>query len=593
MTILSIESTRVLKGCILGLPKCTVIFTLRVGDIKGQVIQMARESLIQRLPDSIHEKEHLPTSPSQRAAALFAELVLGLQLEAGIAVSTEYRVWDSSKKVNAATPSQGVNVAMTVEYAHLTQRASDWAIDFLNAVFANASYPVHSSITAFLSDFSAPPGIGINRAFIIKAADDLQIPRFDLYEDLLVLGTGSKSRWLKSLTSDKTSATSIFFAKNKQLTAPLLRLAGLPGASNELVPNATAAIKVAHKMGYPVVVKPADADRGLGVAADLRSPDEVIDAFHQASKISSKVLVEKWFSGSTHRLTVQDGQVIRVVKRVAGGVVGDGLSSIEQLVQRFQQTPMQARMTRRLGQPALALDDEALSLLSREGLNPLTIPKVGEYVRLRRRDNVNAGATNVELTPHDNASVHPDNTRLAIDAASVLRLDFAGIDLIISDISRSWLEVGALICEVNAEPQMGAWKNPLLYRHVLERLFGGASSVTASLKLVGSSEARQAQLRESILHSHPSATVSTSQGNWVHGSLVSTRFQNSFEAARALLLRRDVEQATCLITIRDLHDHGLPIGHWDSVEMDDSSSLTREDADLLSIVSSWPTLKQK
>ena len=589
MATLHVESTRTLKGGILGVPQSTILMTLRVVAPSTQSIKHARHILASQLPQWISPVGDAAALSTHQAVTLFAELILGLQLQAGIAISRRFHL---SRAPNQVQSQRGelLELALPITLHTATKLAGQWALAALNALFSNDRKVKRLSIDPILKRMPTMPGAGINRFFILRAADELQIPFHSAVGGLIVLGTGAKSRWLQSLSSDRTPSIGVVLAKDKQLTAQMLRQAGLPGAVNSIARTASHAIEIANSLGYPVVVKPADSDRGQGVAADLRSSEDVAIAFEEALKISPKVLVEKWFAGYTHRLTVQDGIVIRVVKRVAGGVVGDGTNNVSRLIEEYQKTPQQQRMTRQLGRPPLALDREAIALLAQEGYSPDYIPKLGEYVKLRRRDNVNAGATNVEMYPTDELLVHPDNIRLAVAAASILRLDFAGIDLIISDISQSWLEVGALICEINSTPQMGGWKDDQLYQRVLIRLFEGVACIPAELKIVGAHAQRRDAICESILRSRPHVCVSAANGIWINGHLAATHFQDSFDAALGLLQRREAQRAVCLMSVQDVYSHGLPMPHWDSVHIDEEQFLTSDEKSQLSAIAHCPQL---
>lgn len=131
-------------------------------------------------------------------------------------------------------------------------------------------------------------------------------------------------------------------------------------------------------------------------------------------------------------------------------MTGDGKSSIFELAERVNADP---RRGTDVYSPLkkLVLDEDAEQLLARDGLSPDTVPKKGEFVRLRRRANVSAGGTPIPVFD----KMHPDNARLAERAAEVLCLDLAGVDLIIPDITRSWRDVPSTICEVNAQPELG------------------------------------------------------------------------------------------------------------------------------------------
>jgi len=99
----------------------------------------------------------------------------------------------------------------------------------------------------------------------------------------------------------------------------------------------------------------------------------------------------------------------------------------------------------------LDLDEEADLLLQGQQLSVDAVPETGRFVRLRRASNVAVGATPVAVFDQ----VHPDNRDLAIRATAALRLDFGGVDFVIPDLAKSWLETGALICEVNSQPSIG------------------------------------------------------------------------------------------------------------------------------------------
>lgn len=410
-----------------------------------------------------------------------------------------------------------------------------------------------------LSPFAEP---GLNPYSIVQAANALDIPVRRLAGRILLLGTGHLARWADSTITDRTPSLGVSIAHHKMHTATVLRQAGLPAPTHELAHSVEAALAAAQRIGWPVVIKPADMEQGNGVAADLRDPDTLAQAWQAAARISKQVLVEKWADGFTHRLTVIGGRIVRVTKRIAGGVTGDGSSTIAELVQALQQREDYQMRARRLGKPMTSLDDEALGLLRQQGRAAQDVPARGEYVRLRRRDNVNAGGTN-ETCPLD--SVHPDNAQVALDAAAALRLDFAGIDLIITDITRSWQEIGALICEVNAQPQVVAPDQPSLYEDILRGMFAQGARVPARLVVCPDDAAQRDTIALRWAGSTPGHGLSRVEGLWMAGRRVSMPFADSLSAAGALLARPDLTHATCLMGAREITRLGLPLNRWSEV----------------------------
>lgn len=580
-------SARALPGSVMGSAQATTLLKLRIQDPPSQAVDHARGVLAKQLPRWMTPLDSGARSADQAPAgvatlALLSDLIQSVQLEAGIAVSTSLPV--------PLTALQGADATLFLPSQHYkaTEIAINWASEALNALLTGApDFDLTVALDKAHHGLKPFAEHGVNNFFILQATYALGVPVFRPVQGLLVLGTGCRSRWLQSLISEETPMLGMQFAQGKHVTAALLKAVGLPGAIHQLVTTREQAMEAAEALGYPVVVKPADADRGAGVAAGLTSAQSVALAYDAAVKVSLQVLVERWAPGDTHRLTVQHGRVIRVVRRIAGGVVGDGVHRVAELVGLFQQTPQQQRFARRLGYPPLSLDDEAMALLGDQGLTAQSRPEEGQYIKLRRRDNVNAGGTNEELAPDDAGVVHADNVRLAIEAARVLRLDFAGIDLITTDIARSWLEVGALICEVNACPQMGGTNDPGLYQGVLARMFPNGAKIPAELLVVPAHPLEQERIKDRLLRERGSVAVSLASGLWLDGTRSTPAFKHSFDAAQSLLQRRGVQHAICCMTANDIHQFGLPLQKWDAVRVVADAAFTHEEAELLVGVRDW------
>jgi len=309
---------------------------------------------------------------------------------------------------------------------------------------------------------------GGNTPRFLRAAHELGIPVMALAFEGYQYGHGARAQWLESTLTLQTPGLAVALARDKLASAARLRQAGLPVPAHQAVSGADEAVRVASRLGYPVVVKPVDRDGGLGVSVGLETEDEVRMAFAGASAVSARVLVEKHVVGRDYRLTVLDGKLLWAIERIPAGVIGDGVSTVEELVARENQDPRRgdgphAALKR------LALDDEARRLLAVQSLAADAVPACGQEVRLRRIANVNGGGRPVAV----NERVHPDNAALAVHAVEALRLDLAGVDLLIPDIARSWRETGAAICEINAQPQLGATTAPHLYGEILRSRLGG------------------------------------------------------------------------------------------------------------------------
>ncbi|MEX1367622.1 MAG: cyanophycin synthetase [Nannocystaceae bacterium] len=290
--------------------------------------------------------------------------------------------------------------------------------------------------------------LGPSTGALVRAAEARGIPWMRLNDYSLVqLGHGRYQQRIQATVTSQTRHIAVDIAGDKEETNRILGDLGLPVPRQYLVGSPARAAEVARHLGYPVVVKPLDANHGRGVSIDLRDDDAVRQAFEKAAEHSGTVIVETFLPGFDHRMLVVDGHLVAVAKRVPGHVVGDGEHTIEQLVERVNADPRRGIGHEKV-LTRIELDHQAHRLLELAGKDSSTVLPAGEVLYLRSTGNLSTGGTAADMTD----VVHPDNREMAVRAAQAIGLDVAGIDFITSDISRSFREVGGGICEVNAAP---------------------------------------------------------------------------------------------------------------------------------------------
>jgi cyanophycin synthetase len=159
------------------------------------------------------------------------------------------------------------------------------------------------------------------------------------------------------------------------------------------------------------------------------------------------VIVESFITGEDHRMLVINGELVAVAKRVPGHVVGDGIQTIEQLVEQVNQDPRRGVGHEKV-LTRLQFDHQAETLLQKKGYTRSSIPADGEQVFLRSTGNLSTGGTATDMTD----TVHPDNIEMAVRAVKAIGLDVGGVDFLTTDVTESYKEIGGAICEVNAAP---------------------------------------------------------------------------------------------------------------------------------------------
>ena len=296
--------------------------------------------------------------------------------------------------------------------------------------------------------FAQRRALGPSTMALVRAAEDRRIPWIRLNEQSLIqFGHGRYQQRIQATVTSRTPHIAVELASDKEETNRILGNLGLPVPRQRLVQNAEAAVAAAEKVGYPVVVKPFNANHGRGISIHLSTAEQVRTAFALAREHSRSVIVESFIVGEDHRMLVINGELAAVAKRVPGHVVGDGKHTIEELVEQVNQDPRRGVGHERV-LTRLVFDNQAETLLARKGYTRQTVPGDGERVYLRSTGNLSTGGTATDMTD----VVHPDNIEMAVRAVKAIGLDVGGVDFLSSDIAESYKEIGGAICEVNAAP---------------------------------------------------------------------------------------------------------------------------------------------
>jgi cyanophycin synthetase len=400
--------------------------------------------------------------------------------------------------------------------------------------------------------------IGSNTPRFLAAAYENDIPVLPLGQEVFQYGQGRSAQWFDSTFTLRTPNIGVRLARDKQATSARLRQAGLPVPLQQAVLNADLAVEVARKIGYPVVIKPADLDGGQGVAAGLKNDEQVRKAFERAQSISKRVLIEKHVTGRDYRLTVLDSQLLWAIERQPAGVTGDGFRSVQSLVDLENSHPARGEGPHAVLK-RLQIDDEAQEMLTEQRLALSDVPKADQFVVLRRIANVATGGRPVAV----NSKIHPDNAQLAVRAAEALRLDLAGVDLLIEDISRSWHETGAAICEVNAQPQLGATTGPHLYGQILKQRLGPCARIPI---LVVMEDCSQGQLARAIADQLNSEGYNTgcinSEGAFLGQELLLAAREGALAGGRLLLTHPKVDALIYSLFDDQVLRTGLPFDRF-------------------------------
>ncbi|HEV2150112.1 MAG TPA: cyanophycin synthetase [Longimicrobiaceae bacterium] len=307
-----------------------------------------------------------------------------------------------------------------------------------------------------LHDLREEVRLGPSTAAIVEEAQRRGIPVRRLNSSSLVqLGLGKNLRRIQAAMSDYTSAIGVEIAQDKDDTRRVLRNIGLPAPEGDTATTLEDAIEVAREIGFPVLLKPLDASQGRGISGRLDDEDAVRLAWPITSEYSRRVVVERYVQGRDYRVLVVDGTVAAVAERVPAHVIGDGRSTIRELIDAANRDPRRGKGHGRI-LTRLPDDGRTEEFLATCGLNMQSVPEAGEFVALRATANLSTGGTSIDRTDE----IHPDNVTACEMAAGIVGLDIAGIDVLSPDICIPFRENGAVIIEVNAAPGLRMHTHP-------------------------------------------------------------------------------------------------------------------------------------
>jgi cyanophycin synthetase len=290
--------------------------------------------------------------------------------------------------------------------------------------------------------------LGPSTQSIVDEANRRKIPVLRLNEDSLVrLGYGAKQRRIQATMTDRTSALSVEIADEKFKTKLLLGQAGIPIAEGSIVESLGEAVRVAEGVGYPVAVKPEVGNHGRGITARVSDATELEVAFETARRFNANVIVEKSLAGLDFRVLVINGDFVAAAHREPAYIIGDGTSSIRQLIDQVNSDPRRGVGHERV-LTAITVNDMTERLLTLRGYQIDDVPPAEEKLYLKSTANLSTGGSARDVTDE----VHQDVRLMCERVARLVGLDCIGIDIVAPGLDEPLNFESAGIVEVNAAP---------------------------------------------------------------------------------------------------------------------------------------------
>jgi cyanophycin synthetase len=420
-------------------------------------------------------------------------------------------------------------------------------LKFLHALISGRAFNIEEKI-AELRALARKVGLDTSAQAIVNAATVRNIPWQRLNAGgLIQLGHGVKQRRIYAGASGTTSAIAETISQDKGVTRRLFRAIGVPTTEGFLAESMEDAWEIAERIGLPVVVKPEFGNSGRGVTINVTSKEQMIAAYMAAQEEGGAVIVEAHAPGDNYRLLVVGERLVSAVRLNAPQVIGDGLSSIRELINRVNDDPLRSDDNTTV-MNKVKIDRVALAVLGKQGLTPECVPKLEQKVFIHRNANPSVGGTATDVTD----IVHPDVARQAIEAARIVGVDIAGVDILAQDIMQPLQGQRGVVLQVNSRPNLRMHIEPSFGQGrpvgeaIVEMVFHSDVNVRVPIVAVAGVNGKTTTTRlitHIIASTGKRIGMTCTDGMYVNGRRICAGDCSNAQSARDVLLNPRVEAA--------------------------------------------------
>jgi cyanophycin synthetase len=231
--------------------------------------------------------------------------------------------------------------------------------------------------------------------------------------------------------------------RNKALATHELRLAGFPVPNEVICSESEEAVNFLKKY-EKVVIKPIANTGGTGVTPGVKTEEKLRRAIGLARKYnppeekSERVVCQQHVEGRDWRVLVIDMKDVFVIERLPAYVDGDGVRSVRELVDRYNGLVKE--------EVRIRIDDEAVELVTEQGMSMDQVLDRGQKVQLARVANYHSGGRLRDAT--DEIGDYMIN--MTRNIAKHFEAPVAGIDILSPDIAGK----EGYVIEINSKPDL-------------------------------------------------------------------------------------------------------------------------------------------
>lgn len=354
-----------------------------------------------------------------------------------------------------STNEKGIyNVIISYKIEKAGLFAAEASIRIAEALAADKPYDLEKDLES-LRYILKKDSFGPSTLSIVNEAKIRLIPvkRLDK-NSLVLLGQGIHQKMIRASMTSETSSLGVDLAGDKNETKKILAKAFIPTPSGEVISEEDLK-EVIERIGFPVVIKPINGNHGRGITTNIQTMEGALAALNIARTVSEDVIVERFLEGSDYRFLVINYKLVAVAKRSPAMVMGDGVSTVNDLIVQTNNDPNRGEGHEKV-MTKIVVDEITKRILKNKKLTLKTVLPIGEILLLKDTANISTGGTSRDVTD----LVHPANILMAERISRILNLDICGIDIVSKDVDQPITnEIGGVV-EVNACPGLRMHLSP-------------------------------------------------------------------------------------------------------------------------------------
>ena len=262
----------------------------------------------------------------------------------------------------------------------------------------------------------------------------IKVDIIDKSDNFISLKKDDHIEYVKQATkTSKDSYITFLMMENKVVTKKILDKNSIRSPKGDEYFSLEEAINKAYKyVDKAIVVKPKSTNFGLGISIfkEESKVEDIEEAFKLAFEHDNTVLVEEFIKGKEYRFLVIGDKVPGILHRVPANVIGDGKSSIKELVEEKNKSSLRGKGYK-TPLEKINLDDNVKLFLKQLGKDFDYVPGIDEIVYLRENSNISTGGDSIDYT-----DLIPQRFKdIAIKAAKAVGANICGVDMMLEDYS--------------------------------------------------------------------------------------------------------------------------------------------------------------